>query len=312
MTPAPVREMHFAHGDEAAAAIPGIDVQFTVLSSSTRTWRLTEARVGDSMLVSGEMGAALCAVGVTDRDRLWFLVPLDASRWALNGQPFEARNIAALSEGTEHAAYLSQPIHWVSLQIPRVALQRKVGAHANIFIPRGLSFFEDDDFGQTPFRRAVEVALHFITTHPQAMAELDVQARLEKALLDALIGSLATPAPRDKSRSPLVVPRIEQYLHEHADEVLAPSDLCAAWSISERTLRRYFREAFQTSPGRFLRLRRLNQARRALRSGAFARVTEVGIRFGFFDLGRFAADYRELFGEFPSETLMHVRNSNSP
>jgi hypothetical protein len=30
--------------------------------------------------------------------------------------------------------------------------------------------------------------------------------------------------------------------------------------------------------------------------------------FGFFDLGRFAGDYRQLLGEQPSETLHRARN----
>jgi AraC-like DNA-binding protein len=299
-----VRDMHFAHGDDAAAAIRGLDVEFSVLSSSTRAWRVTEARVGEARLVSGDIGAAVSAAGVTDRDVLWFIVCLEpAGRWTLNGQSFHTRSIAAMSEGTALAAYLSQPAGWFSLQIPREALRRRAQARAEILVPDGLSFFADHDFGRSPFRSAVEVALAFIRSHPEKLGQPEVQAGLEKTLLDTLVGALASPLPAGESRSQLVAVRIEEYLNEHAHEALGPSDLCAALSISERTLRRHFNETFQTSPGRFLRLRRLNQARRALRSGEFSRVTDVGIRFGFFDLGRFASDYRALFGEFPSQTL---------
>jgi AraC family ethanolamine operon transcriptional activator len=50
---------------------------------------------------------------------------------------------------------------------------------------------------------------------------------------------------------------------------------------------------------------RLESAQRVLlaaRSG-ITTVTDVAMNHGFFQLGRFSADYRRVFGELPSETL---------
>jgi len=59
------------------------------------------------------------------------------------------------------------------------------------------------------------------------------------------------------------------------------------------------------SPTRYLRLRRMHSVHHTLRSGGpdAASVSEVARRYGFCRLGRFAADYRDLFGELPSATL---------
>jgi AraC family ethanolamine operon transcriptional activator len=59
----------------------------------------------------------------------------------------------------------------------------------------------------------------------------------------------------------------------------------------------------------FLRAMRLNGVRRALRKadGVHESVADVAARWGFWHLSHFAADYKAMFGELPSETL---RNGN--
>jgi len=58
---------------------------------------------------------------------------------------------------------------------------------------------------------------------------------------------------------------------------------------------------------RYLNRRALHQVRRALKAAnpSVATVTQVASEFGVWELGRFARDYRNLFGELPSETLRH-------
>jgi Transcriptional regulator containing an amidase domain and an AraC-type DNA-binding HTH domain len=59
------------------------------------------------------------------------------------------------------------------------------------------------------------------------------------------------------------------------------------------------------SPQRWMRVERLRDAQRALSQtvGRPTTVTGVATRYGFYELGRFAATYRNTFGEAPSETL---------
>ena len=49
----------------------------------------------------------------------------------------------------------------------------------------------------------------------------------------------------------------------------------------------------------------MNRVRAELASAdpASTTITQVAMRFGFLHLGRFAGDYRRLFGVAPSETL---------
>jgi AraC family ethanolamine operon transcriptional activator len=52
-------------------------------------------------------------------------------------------------------------------------------------------------------------------------------------------------------------------------------------------------------------LRRMHLARRTLRDIApgLTTVTEIATRYGFWHFGRFAGEYKLLFGEAPSATL---------
>jgi AraC family ethanolamine operon transcriptional activator len=89
------------------------------------------------------------------------------------------------------------------------------------------------------------------------------------------------------------------------EEVPTVEDLVIATNVSERTLRSVFCEVFGMPPLRYLRLRRLHQARKSLRilSPSETTVAAIAAKYGFWDFGRFARDYRHVFGELPSQTL---------
>jgi AraC family ethanolamine operon transcriptional activator len=103
--------------------------------------------------------------------------------------------------------------------------------------------------------------------------------------------------------------RALEYLRTADVSRASVAHLCRVARVSERTLRYAFRDELDLSPLAFLRRSRLHAARRELMNaeGAVPRVTDVANRQGFLELGRFAADYRRLFGELPSETLAHRR-----
>jgi transcriptional regulator GlxA family with amidase domain len=81
--------------------------------------------------------------------------------------------------------------------------------------------------------------------------------------------------------------------------------VCRLVGLSERGLRNAFYDVRGMSPQRCMRVERLRGARRALSQtvGRPKTVTGVATRYGFYELGRFAATYRHAFGEAPSETL---------
>lgn len=111
------------------------------------------------------------------------------------------------------------------------------------------------------------------------------------------------------SRRRAAVRRVEEYLDANPDRSPAMSTLCSVAGVSERTLEYAFHEHLGMTPVHFLKLRRLNRIRRCLLDpdSPTRSVAEVAWHAGVYDLGRFAGDYRALFGELPSETLRRAR-----
>ena len=113
--------------------------------------------------------------------------------------------------------------------------------------------------------------------------------------------------PRDSFRNRArLARRAEAWMRDHLDQPVQIPDVCLAMGASRRELEYAFRACFDQSPRDFLQALRLNAIRLSLRRGA-TQITEVALDHGVTHLGRFAAQYRALFGESPSETLRGVK-----
>jgi AraC-like DNA-binding protein len=144
---------------------------------------------------------------------------------------------------------------------------------------------------------------------PEVIANPDAAYGLEQALIGAMAGCLGDSEVREDSvaqrQHELIMRRFRRLIEENPDQPLYIPEFCKAIGVSERTLRVCCLEQLGLGPKRYLLLRRLHLARRALRKGspAATTVTEIATRYGFWHFGRFAGEYRSLFGEPPSATL---------
>lgn len=106
-------------------------------------------------------------------------------------------------------------------------------------------------------------------------------------------------------RRAVIMRRFRAVIEARPDSIFYAPEICRAIGVSNRTLTTCCNEALGMSPGRYLKLRQMHLARRALKQ-ADARtttVTAIATENGFWDLGRFATAYHGLFGELPSMTL---------
>ena len=103
----------------------------------------------------------------------------------------------------------------------------------------------------------------------------------------------------------ITLKRVGEWAADSPEQTLNLLELSRVAGVSLRQLQQTFKAYTGMSPSHWLRLRRLNSARRELlkRSPADTTVAEVAMNWSFWHLGRFSSSYRALFKELPSETL---------
>lgn len=128
--------------------------------------------------------------------------------------------------------------------------------------------------------------------------------------IDSLLGQILPPLATGRS-VPLkideleIVRRAERFCE--SDLTIHPTleQLREAAGVGRTRLWKAFTVIYDMSPTRYLQLLRLNRAREALLSKEVPprSVKDIALSYGFAHSGRFAAAYRECFGEFPAQTL---------
>jgi AraC family ethanolamine operon transcriptional activator len=100
-----------------------------------------------------------------------------------------------------------------------------------------------------------------------------------------------------------LVRRADDYLRACRGGPLSLLELCRELGVSERTLHYAFQQVRGLSPMAYCRALRLNAVRQELKAAAdTATVQAIAQRWGFWHPAEFAAAYRRLFGELPSQT----------
>jgi len=152
--------------------------------------------------------------------------------------------------------------------------------------------------------------LDLAQSYPAGISEAAALAAITQELMHYLTLIAAELGPQTvKVPSPTRqngMRRALEYLRHNRDPTrISVTDLLKIADISERSLQYPFREAFDMSPQLYMKRRRLHFARQQLLYALpkETSVSKVATGLGFYELGRFANDYRQAFGQFPSQTL---------
>lgn len=131
------------------------------------------------------------------------------------------------------------------------------------------------------------------------------EERLALAVIDALIDEKYIEKD-SLIKSERSVARSLEFIHNSDLENLSAVDLCKNAGCSQRTLEKCFSKRIGVTPKKYVKCLRLARVHKELRNfdaQGYDSIIELAGIHGFWHMGQFAADYRRIYGELPSDTL---------
>ncbi len=303
----------FTDFEEFAQATRAWDLDFIQLDRGNFETEIVQVGVGDILLAQASFSRFIDQKGSSPPGLWTFAILTDRSSDIIwRGRQVSKKSVMIYSPGSEIDAQSRPGFAVYTLSYPESLLDELAQMSG---IPSFRKLIESTDLITTEgskVSKCRERTKHIVSAIKEQPKKLNSKAMLDEmsfSLSQQLISTLVfsrpehnKPSHRKRDRA---LRRAKAYLSEHVQEPVTVSDLCRVTEVSERTLRYAFLEQFGTSPKSYLLAMRLNGVRRHLSHAdpSSTKVVDVANHWGFWHMGQFAADYRRLFGELPSETL---------
>lgn len=136
----------------------------------------------------------------------------------------------------------------------------------------------------------------------------ELKWKVTRLFLLTLASSKSLKTRQNRIKKSQIAKRVIEYVNTDISEKRTIPELCKVAEVDERTLRNIFYDLYSISPQRFFNRYRLNSVRKALveMNSPFASISDIANNHGFWHMGQFAKEYRQLFDELPSDTLKKV------
>jgi AraC family ethanolamine operon transcriptional activator len=266
---------------------------------------ISEGRFGRVLEQEGAPPAGLRTIGIPANQSVQFI-------W--RGQQVSGNNLIVFPRGAELASVSSPDFHIYTCSFPEDLLAS---------LSEGLQVGELDELrGTNEVINCRSEVMNQLQNRMRAMCDSarreekalcqrntqhELTIELPRQLLLAIATSEGVCIPATSQKREFAVARAQASIERHRGDPISMKDLCRAAGMSQRTLEYAFDERFGVTPKAFLLTYRLNIVRKELRSSdhSTTKVVDIANDYGFWHMGRFAANYYQLFQELPSETLRH-------
>jgi AraC-like DNA-binding protein len=312
-------------------AIRGIeDVEESVVSSQVVPTQLSPSPVEGSIafaavpggiLVHGRYSGDVRVSGPLSETDVTLGILIGGGQAQINGITLTPGGIGVFPAGFNHEACYSGGLNYLLFTVDRARIADAAGREglrlnkAALDLPMICNL---PRIRSERLRAGAQLATEVLRTNP----DIANHPNAGKALSEEFLGQFLRGARNtvlcktedraDAQNGARLVRRAEDLLRSSRRRHVSVDTLCQTLGYSRRGLYRAFQSELGMSPISYLKVFRLSRVRQQLANaepGEETSVTGMAKEWGFWDPGRFAGEYRTLFGELPSATLRKQRHA---
>ncbi len=206
----------------------------------------------------------------------------------------------------------------VFLRVRSEALQRKLAALLGMPVRQEIAFALTDFTSPamiSGLQGLISLLVQQLDDGGSMLAPLVVTEMEQAVIVQLLFASrhnmTALLERESRDSGPRYLRRVEAYIEANWNRPVTIEALVEVSGVSARSLFRAFERSHGFSPMIFVKRIRLERAHALLaKPDGTTSVTGVALACGFSNLGHFARDYHNTFGERPSQTLARGRTRN--
>jgi AraC family ethanolamine operon transcriptional activator len=306
-----IRSEHFESIENLKNPIGSSQIEIVQLGRGRFSGEILHGQIDDIAFSRGRFSLPMRATGVFSSDKLVIGMLLSCTGASRSlSEPVVPGDVLVHPAGSEHERLYEGAANFAGLMCDPAVLPHVFAAEDEASNPE--FWAKRRHFRFAGPRKASLAALLDLLAGRLQQGSIRTGTAAEywkRTVLDAFVGQVALePAAGSEKAVPSsirIVREVERYLDDNRDRPVHVSEICENIKVRRRTLYRAFDEAVGISPIEFLRAKRLSMVHLRLRQACPEKtgVVEIATELGFLELGRFAQQYRALFGEYPRETL---------
>jgi AraC-like DNA-binding protein len=312
--------LHTLSFDDFSDMVMEATVNFLLVERSVSPWSVWQCPLDSIVLQFGAEGGSKILHGLSRPDALSFILQdrQFSDHLIFDGQILQTEDdFVVLPPGSDFTFATTGSHRWMSITMPVGMFEAHAAAIGKGDLP---TIGQEKRVISSPkplldcFTASAASAAALVRNNGMSAPEKngkDLVAGLLTALNAVTSGSykeVSLPTRKSRSTSDTMTKALE-YVRGQQWGGTTVEDLASAADVTSRTLLRMFRQQLGIGPASYLKLRQLNIVRRALRGthGSSSKITNIMSEHGVTEFGRFASEYKALFGERPSDTVARSR-----